>query len=298
MEMLNAVHGLEAWYVARIRLDEWIVTHLRGEGEFSRGDSLPVTLASREQILTGARRVPTTAERELEALARRRGVPAGVPAHSYVGAPLIINDELYGALCGLDTRAVRPDYDDGLPALAMAARLLSTILRSELDAEELQRRVERAEADALVDELTGLFNRRGWDRLTEREEARAERYSHPATVFMMDVDGLKQKNDEQGHAAGDELLRAVADAIRSVIREHDVAARLGGDEFAVLAVESDAAAARGLHERLSAAFAAAGTSLSIGVAYRERTGGVRAAVDRADAAMYERKADRTAKAAG
>jgi diguanylate cyclase (GGDEF)-like protein len=297
MEMLNAVHGLNAWYVTRIRLDEWIVTHLRGESAYARGDALPLTLASREQILTGVRR-GTDAERRLEALSQRRGIPAVVPEQRYIGAPLIIDDELYGALCGLDTRAVRPDGDDRLPALATAARLLSTILRNELDAEELQRRVERAEADALVDELTGLFNRRGWDRLVEREEARAERYSHAATVFMMDVDGLKRKNDEQGHAAGDGLLRVVADAIRSVIREHDVAARLGGDEFAVLAVESDQAAARALYERLEAAFAAAGAALSIGVAYRERSGGLPAAVDRADAAMYERKAERVAKASG
>jgi diguanylate cyclase len=294
MDMLNAVHGLDAWFVTRIRVDEWIVTHLRGQSEFSRGDALPVSLDARARLLHGER-PKTNAETELEALEDRRGEPAAVAEHAYVCAPLIVRDEYFGALCGLDTRAVRPDDAGESPALTAAARVLSTILRSELDAEELVRRAERAESEALIDGLTGLFNRRGFDRLLEREEARAERYSHPATVFIMDVDGLKRRNDAEGHAAGDALLRSVADAIRSVVREHDVAARCGGDEFAVLAVESDAADAPGLYERFETAFAATGVMLSIGVAFRERVGGLRSAVDRADAAMYERKAERSAK---
>ena len=111
---------------------------------------------------------------------------------------------------------------------------------------------------------------------------------------MMDVDGLKKKNDSEGHPAGDELLRRVADAVRSVIREHDVAARLGGDEFAVLAVESDDEQASGLHQRLEEAFIAAGVQLSIGAAHRICDGGIADAVARADAAMYARKAARAA----
>jgi diguanylate cyclase (GGDEF)-like protein len=293
MDMLNALHGLDAWFVTRCRLDEWIVTHLRGETTFTRGDLLPVASHTREAILRRARPVQA-AEQQLEEVAHRRAVP-DVPPHTFVGAPLIVNDELYGALWGHDTRDERTQDPHDSPALTMAARLLSTILRNELDAEHMRRRAERAESEALIDELTGLFNRRGWDRLTEREEARAARYGHAATVFMMDVDGLKRKNDIEGHPAGDALLRAVADAIRSVVRDHDVAARLGGDEFAVLAVESDVEDARGLSERLEAAFAAADVQLSIGTAYRDYRGGIEAATTRADAAMYERKAERSAK---
>jgi len=129
--------------------------------------------------------------------------------------------------------------------------------------------------------------------LTEREEARAARYGHGATVFMMDVDGLKRMNDRDGHSAGNELLRTVSNCMRSVIREHDVAARLGGDEFAVLAVESDAEQARALQERLEAAFTAAGVAVSIGFAHRDYYGGIPAAVDLADAAMYRAKAARS-----
>jgi diguanylate cyclase len=290
MEMLDELHGIEAWFVTRIRLDEWIVTYFRGETPVARGEALPLSQAARERILRFE--APSGPERVLDALARRRGPPVVVPEHSYAGAPLVVNDEFYGALClRLDSRS-GPLSSNEAVAIRMAARLLSTILRAELEAQEMQRRAERAESEALVDELTGLFNRRGWDRLTEREEDRAVRYGHPATVLMMDVDGLKRKNDEEGHAAGDALLRAVAYAIKSVIRDHDVAARLGGDEFAVLAVESDPEDARGLCERLELAFAAAGIAISIGRANRTYEGGIAAAASRADAEMYRRKAER------
>ena len=271
MEMLDELHGIDAWFVTHTHLDDWIVMHLRGETEIKRGDALRLSQANRDRI--------------------SRGVPALLPGDVYVGAPLVVNDVVHGALCGR-IRSGATDAADDSPALNMAARLLSTILRSELEADALTRRAERAEADALIDELTGLFNRRGWDRLTEREEDRAVRYGHAATVLMMDVNGLKQKNDREGHAAGDALLQSVAAAIKSVIREHDVAARLGGDEFAVLAVETDPEDARGLLHRFQAAFKAAGVALSIGMATRSFTGGIPAATAAADAEMYRRKAER------
>ena len=291
MEMLDEMHVLDAWFVTRIRLDEWIVTHLRGKAPFERGASVELAPRMREALLRG-RHPKSRAEVELDALAERTGATRTYVEHAFVGAPLVVKDQLYGVLCGLDMSSTVHDDKEDAPGVMLAARFLSTVLRHELEAEELVRRAERAEAEALVDELTGLFNRRGWERLTEREDARAARYGHGATVFVMDVDGLKRKNDEEGHAAGDDLLRAVADAIRGVMREHDIAARMGGDEFAILAVESDDDDAAALHARLTAAFEAAGVRLSIGAAYREYAGGIPAALERADAQMYRRKAER------
>jgi diguanylate cyclase (GGDEF)-like protein len=293
MDMLNELHVLDAWFVTRIRLDEWIVTHLRGNAPFERGQTLKIPAAMREAMLRG-RAEKSKAEAELEAMAGRTASDRSPGEPAFVGAPLVVGDQLFGVLCGVDTSSKLTAAHRDSPHLMTAARILSTILRNELENEELVRRAERAEADALVDQLTGLFNRRGWERLTEAEETRSARYGHGATVLMMDVDGLKKKNDSEGHPAGDELLRRVADAVRSVIREHDVAARLGGDEFAVLAVESDDEQASGLHQRLEEAFIAAGVQLSIGAAHRICDGGIADAVARADAAMYARKAARAA----
>lgn len=296
MGMLSELHVLDAWFITRIRLDDWIVTHLCPKTPYKRGQALQIPAAMRAEMLRGTAPA-TVVEHELEALALRSSenkLAVSLVESAFVGAPLVVNDQLFGVLCGLDRTARGGEKRGDTRHLMTAARLLSTILRDELENEGLLRRAERAEADALVDELTGLFNRRGWDRLTEREEARSMRYGHGAAIFMMDVDGLKRKNDEEGHAAGDELLRRVAAALRSVVREHDVVARLGGDEFAVLAIESDDEQAQGLRERLEAAFAESGVAMSIGMAHRDFEGGIGMAIDRADAAMYQRKAARSA----
>jgi diguanylate cyclase len=291
MQMLKELHVIDAWFISRIRLDDWIVTNLCGNAPFERGQALHMPAATRRRMLRD--QAPASeVESQLEALAPGPIDEDLLLQHAFVGAPLLVNDQLFGVLCGLDMSSDRHTRRDS-PHVMTAARILSTILRDELENEALLRRAERAEADALVDELTGLFNRRGWDRLTEREEARAARYGHGSAVFMMDVDGLKQKNDREGHAAGNELLRSVADCVRSVVREHDVAARLGGDEFAVLAVESDTDQAHALQERLERAFVAAGVSVSIGFAHRDYYGGIPAAVELADAAMYRAKAGRS-----
>jgi len=291
ISMLNELHAIDAWFITRARLDDWIVTHLYGNASFAPGETLPVGAAARKRILNGAF-AKTHAERELEACVERAERSSADPAHAFIGAPLIVRDELYGVLCGLDTRLMAEDAHFDSPSVMAAARILSTILRRQLDAEESLRRAERAEAEALVDELTGLFNRRGWARLVDREEHRSERYAHGATVVMMDVDGLKNVNDERGHAAGDAFLVTVADAIRTVIRDHDVAARLGGDEFALLAVEYDDAASSSLRDRLEAEFARRGLGVSLGVAQRQHDGGIKRAIERADAAMYRCKSAR------
>ena len=286
--MLNELEVVDAWFITRIRLDDWIVTHLCPKTPFKRGQALTIPAAMRRRML-GSVKPASAVESELEALAERTGEDKTLVEHEYVGAPLVVNDQLFGVLCGLDMSGSGRPAPHESPHLMTAARILSTILRDELENETLLRRAERAESEALVDELTGLFNRRGWERLTEREETRSARYGHGATVFMMDVDGLKQKNDTEGHSAGDAMLRSVADALRSVVREHDVAARLGGDEFAVLAVESGDEESMAMQQRLEAAFAAAGVSLSIGTAHRHFDSDIGDAVSRADAAMYAKK---------
>ena len=80
---------------------------------------------------------------------------------------------------------------------------------SELELQNQARRAERAEAESERDPLTGLFNRRGRKRLRDAEEDRCERYGNPSSILVVDLDDLKKVNDEQGHAAGDELLLQV-----------------------------------------------------------------------------------------
>ena len=88
--------------------------------------------------------------------------------------------------------------------------------------------------DAWHDALTGLYDRRSFDRLLEMAIARSTRYGWPFTLVMLDLDHLKTINDEQGHQAGDAVLRDLGVRFRSALRFGDNAGRIGGDEFAMI----------------------------------------------------------------
>jgi diguanylate cyclase (GGDEF)-like protein len=97
------------------------------------------------------------------------------------------------------------------------------------------KRIRQLENLVLSDELTGLINRRGLFYAMQREIAAARRDGHAnGMLILIDLDGFKSINDRWGHNAGDEYLRATAQALTGAVRASDVVARLGGDEFAVL----------------------------------------------------------------
>jgi len=90
---------------------------------------------------------------------------------------------------------------------------------------------------AALDQLTGLYNRRSGEQRLAEEIHRAERHGRPLTVLLIDLDGLKQINDEWGHAAGDAVLRGFSERLLKAVRGSDLAVRIGGDEFMVLLPE-------------------------------------------------------------
>ncbi len=105
---------------------------------------------------------------------------------------------------------------------------------------------------ALVDQLTGLYNRRFAERRLREEIARSHRMGFALTAVLFDLDGFKQVNDSYGHAAGDQVLKAFADQLGKTVREEDLAARLGGDEFMLLLSECDSSQVPVLLKRLEA----------------------------------------------
>lgn len=105
---------------------------------------------------------------------------------------------------------------------------------------------------ALTDGMTGLVNRRAFDQNLEIEVVRAERYGHPLSLIIIDMDSFKQYNDTYGHPAGDERLKVIASLLLANARYPDIAARYGGEEFAVILPHTDKAGALVLAERLRA----------------------------------------------
>jgi diguanylate cyclase (GGDEF)-like protein len=115
----------------------------------------------------------------------------------------------------------------------------------------LKARLQEAETAADEDPLTSAKNRRAFIREVKRIAAFAQRYDAPASLVYFDLDDLKGVNDRFGHAAGDAVLKAVADRLSAHVRESDIVGRLGGDEFAVLLVQADLATARAKAETLA-----------------------------------------------
>jgi diguanylate cyclase (GGDEF)-like protein len=153
----------------------------------------------------------------------------------------------------------------------------------------LLQRFLRAEADSIIDPLTGLYNRRGWERRSLEEHKRLLRQPEATVIFMMDLDDLKIINDRNGHAAGDEALMRAAQVIMSVTRQHDIATRLGGDEFGLLATSADEHDADIIEHRLRNGFAESGLSVSIGRAQVPMGSTVLEASENADRNMYAEK---------
>jgi diguanylate cyclase (GGDEF)-like protein len=181
------------------------------------------------------------------------------------------------------------------------ARLAAEVERLEQELAAARRQMVVLEARAHTDPLTDILNRRGFERELARSLAYVKRHGTSAALLYIDLDNLKRINDRHGHAAGDAMLKAVVMVLGRHVRASDVVARLGGDEFAVLlwnCSEADAQAKaltlEGAIARTTAAHARAtfSASASVGAAALLPLDRPADALDRADRAMYARKAAR------
>ncbi len=163
-------------------------------------------------------------------------------------------------------------------------------------------RARQFASEARTDHLTGLANRREFERVMEREVALAERHNRRLALMMIDLDNLKRINDRQGHRAGDGALRLVAQQLLRVVRASDVCARVGGDEFAVAMPETDLDRARDVATRLRRAVEHAGLGMkapehvevSLGIAAWRPGQDWQGVYQAADTDLYEDKRRRKA----
>lgn len=165
----------------------------------------------------------------------------GIPG-AIIVAPLLVAPQVYGAI-SLETPRPGAFTSDDLELLVSFASTAIAAIRSAT----LYAEVEKM---ALTDPLTELYNRRGFFDLGMREFERALRYGHPLACIMIDIDLLKAVNDTYGHAAGDQVLIAIARQFRLTLRKTDIFGRFGGDEFAILLPETALDAAQEIADRL------------------------------------------------
>jgi diguanylate cyclase (GGDEF)-like protein/PAS domain S-box-containing protein len=216
------------------------------------------------QIIMSGREVPP-----LETVRYRKD---GSHVHVIVaGSPILVGDELIGIVAVYTDITQRKRMEDALRAMLV------------------------------VDELTGLYNRRGFLTLGQQQLKMADRAKRKMVLLFADFDELKRINDALGHSEGDRALIEIASVLRETFRESDIIARIGGDEFVVLAIETDGVSAETLTTRLKENLEARNArgdrhyklSLSVGIARYDpkHSCSIDELLARADRLMYEQKQD-------
>jgi diguanylate cyclase (GGDEF)-like protein len=210
----------------------------------------------------------------------------------YAGAPLInVQGYALGTIAVADTVPRRFTPQEGEILKDFSKLVVSTL--------EHRSKASQYQKLALTDQLTGLPNRSNFERTLDLQIAHSSRTGDPFSLFYMDLNQFKMVNDTYGHAAGDEVLARVAQAMLSQLRAGDMLARLGGDEFGMIVRGSAEETSRPLMQRISEVVAkpimlSNGKQVSIGisignVAYSELTGSLDKIMAQADKALYRNK---------
>lgn len=160
-----------------------------------------------------------------------------------VSASLSANDpELMDMIGVIASRLIEniPDAETGAEMRkdALLERALMYAAQAEQQIATQNQRIEYLQGLSFTDELTGLFNRRGFSEQLKRTLAAARRFGHTGVLVYCDIDNFKDVNDIHGHCAGDAVLRHVATISEQSLREIDTIARMGGDEFAMIIAQT------------------------------------------------------------
>jgi diguanylate cyclase (GGDEF)-like protein len=173
--------------------------------------------------------------------------------------------EARSAGCAVPVVFLTADSSDEVDEAAMEAGAMDFLVKAELTprilehairyARKLGQTMAQLQQLATRDALTGLFNRREFQRALQEECDRSLRFDHPFSLVMLDIDHFKKLNDTYGHPAGDEVLKHVSSLMAGQSRAVDRVARYGGEEFALMMVETNRVAAKEAMERLCALLA-------------------------------------------
>ncbi len=176
---------------------------------------------------------------------------------------------------------------------------LKRVLRERTLRKERDIMVKKLEELAFSDGLTGLYNSRHFFTQIEKEARRSERYNHPLSLLMLDIDFFKAYNDTWGHLEGDNVLTVVGRLLRTAMRDTDSAYRYGGEEFTVILPETDLEQACVLAERIRGQIQEHPffpkpaeeifITISIGAAQRKEKESINSFIKRADQALYKAK---------
>ncbi|MEU4624785.1 diguanylate cyclase [Actinoplanes sp. NPDC023801] len=293
LDYLQQRMPLALWAVTRVENGRQMYLYLDGDNGYGlrQGQSHPWQDSYCVHMATGqapavardAQAVPVYAAADINKL---------IDIGTYAGAPITEPDgSLFGIICGLDphTHTEDPRMADAEHLLVLLGQLLTVALSADRTQDRSADALLREQLNADTDELTGLPNRRAWQRAIDQAQERYQRLADPTVVAILDLDRLKTINDTLGHAAGDAYLQAAARAAQCALRDTDIIARLGGDEFGLLLPKCEQASVEAVIARLNTELEAAGVTASIGWAPVTAELGLAGALHDADTAMYRAK---------
>lgn len=210
---------------------------------------------------------------------------------AYIGVPIRNADgTLFGTLCAIDPSPQNESIQRDLPWIELLARMLATILVNEMKAIDVARRLEQSHQATMVDALTGLLNRQGWDGKVAIEETRSRRYGSPTCIVRFALEGLTRTEDPGDCVEDNSLIKRASVCIRTMVGGGDGVAHLGSGEFAVLGVEWDLEKAEVTASEIGNALKKQGIAVWIGKAMRNPSTGLVAAVAEAEQLLANCKA--------
>ena len=243
--ILEYLKRLVAYDSASVMLVEGEVARVvaaRGFPDDSRALQVQVTLSEDAAFQEVVARRGAIVLQDATQDPRFRGLGGTGYVRSWICAPLIARDTVVGLLTVDHRRPGAYDERDAALVQAFANHAALAVENAQLYA--------KMRHMAVTDGLTGLYNSRHFYRMLEEELQRSERYAHPFSLLMFDLDDFKKYNDRYGHLAGDDLLRELADLVRTITRSSDLIFRYGGEEFTLILPETPRPAALTLAERL------------------------------------------------
>ena len=291
LEELSRRVPLQVWMVTTVHNDEWkvVYAHNRGypitEGQtFDWQDSFCCRMMANEgpQFASNAQ--------DCEAY-RQAPIAKTLPITIYVGVPLYGDgNQFIGTLCGLDPQPAVAGIRSSEAIVRRTADIISKLLSMERKLAKIESRSKSIKGIAWRDEMTGLLNRRGWNRLVQKTDAVTDTHVH--AVVMLDLDKLKSVNDEKGHAAGDKLIVDAANVLAQSMRGDDIVARLGGDEFGILLQDVYPRQLEDIVQRIGTELAAANIAATLGYAASPPHASIAIATEAADQMLIGQKRKR------
>ncbi len=278
-EVVDATNGFDAWQIMqdehapRISILDWMMPGLNG---------VDICRKARRQIENAPYLILLTA------LASKQDLIAGLEA----GADDYLTKPFH-------QQELRVRLQAGIRIVELQDSLAERVRELEAAILERQKAEDALRNLSLTDELTGLYNRRGFLTLAGDRLKAGKRRRQPNLLIYCDMDGLKQINDSRGHAEGSIALQEIAEVLRRTFRESDIIGRLGGDEFAILAPDASLEEENTLAERLAKNLSAYNDlsgrayqlSLSVGTASTQSNHecDIEELIARADETMYQQK---------